>query len=359
MKKYSLKLKFLTCLFITSFANYSWGQILTDTVPPANTTNNQAPVNINVYGGAVPQNNNLNNQQIRGVVGIQNFNAANNQEQIINANGISKLPALNEVDIPASAFKNAKEQAIPVTVEEIQNFKKETDKLQRELSLPSSKKRPVTRDVVMNLSPGASPPIIRPGKNYGTTITFIDETGAPWHITGADGMSDDFTIRWASGTKENRRTAIQIIPNSGYGTGNISVMLAGLEVPIILSVEIGYSKNIDYRVDFRIPLKSPNARPEPVPSPMPSSLPSYVGDILQGVPPSFAKRLKVSNEDGEAYLVENKLVWRTNLMLLSPIPIGYLPSINGTRAYLMEYTPVLFASDLNGQRKQITISEGE
>lgn len=281
--------------------------------------------------------------------------ASNNVAPTNSLNGIDKLPPLPSV--PESAFKNAREALTPINKEEIDLIKGDIDNTSKWLKTPHVNRKPVIRDQIIDLSAGSTPPLVRPGKNYGSVITFIDETGAPWNIVGADGMSNDFTIRWAAGTFNKKRTAIQIVPSVHYGTGNISVMLEGLEIPIIVSVEIGYSKEVDYRVDFRIPLRSPNARAEVAPMPMPSNLPKFIGDIMQGVPPSYAKRLKVSNDEGMAYMVEGKLVWRTNLTLLSPIPIGYLPSINGTRVYYMEYTPVVFASDVNGNRKQITISE--
>lgn len=293
------------------------------------------------------------NQQQGQQINTFSTNNYNNSSQSIN--GIEKLPPLP--DIPTTAFENARDALTPVTKDEINLIKKDIEDTKRLLKTPTTNRKPVIRDQVIDLSAGSAPPLVRPGKNYGSVITFIDETGAPWNIVGADGMSNDFKIRWASGTFNKKRTAIQVVPSVDFGHGNISVMLEGMEIPIIVSVEIGYTKEIDYRVDFRIPLRSPNARAEVAPMPMPSNLPRYVGDIMQGVVPSYAKRLQVSENEGVAYLVEGKLVWRTNLMLLSPIPIGYLPSINGTRVYYMEYTPVLFASDINGNRKQITITE--
>lgn len=303
-------------------------------VVAATQSQSQAPVNVYVMGGSNPS-------------GVQ----AAASPQPGNGNGLSPLP-----DLPKTAYETAKGMALPVSTQESRDFRRDLDDQKRVLGEPVRARKPAIRDQVIDISPGATPPLVRPSKNYGSLVTFLDETGAPWPIAGADGMSDDFTIRWASGTSNAKRTALQVVPKASYGSGNISVVLQGMDTPLIVSVEIGYSKEVDYRVDYRIPGRGPLALADPAPVPMPAQLPRYVGDILQGIPPTFAKLLKMQGGEGQAYRVEDKLVIRTPMILLSPVPVGRLPSADGTYAYLLEYTPVVLASK-DGIQRQITISE--
>jgi intracellular multiplication protein IcmK len=268
----------------------------------------------------------------------------------VSANGISPLP-----DLPKTAFEAARDASLVATPTETRDFRRGLDEQKRAIGEPIRPSKPVVRDQVVDLSPGAPPPLVRPTKNYGSVVTFIDETGAVWPIDGADAMSADFTIRWPGGSSDEK-TAVQVVPASTYGSGNMIVTLKGLSTPVVVSVEIGYAKETDYRADLRMRGRGPKALPDPAPVPMPAQLPKYMSDILQGIPPSFAHPLKMSGGEGQAYRIDDKLILRTSMIVLSPVPVGRLPSPDGMFVYQLDFTPIVLASK-DGVQRQIAIQE--
>lgn len=268
-----------------------------------------------------------------------------------NGQGIHPLP-----DLPKSATEAAIQESIPVDTKEIREFRQRLDETKRSSNEILRPTKPSVGELSLSFAPGAVPPVVRATKGFGTLITFLDETGEPWPIAGADGLAENvFKVHLPSGSDANA-SVIQIVPTVSYGSGNVSVMLRGQPIPAVFSVEVGYGKSTDYRVDMRVQARGPNARPDPAPVPKAGEVPKYLSDILHDVPPPFAKPLRMTGGEGKAYLVNDRLVLRTEMVVLSPVPTARLPAPGGMTAYELDFVPVLLVSH-NGQQRQISIQE--
>lgn len=264
--------------------------------------------------------------------------------------GLKPLP-----DIPRAAFEAAQSAAVPVSKPEADAFRRNLDDVKRATAEPLRALKPVIGSITMDLSPGAVPPVIRAARGHGTVVTFTDSTGAPWPVAGVDGFGKDiFEVAFITGDK--RPSSFQIRPSATYGSGNVAVLLEGLPTAVLMSVEIGYADEVDYRFDVKVPGRGPAAVADPAPAPMPAQVPQYLIDILHGLPPKFARPVSIQGGTGQAWVVDSKLVLRTTMLLLSPIPNTRVPSQDGTFVYELDYVPVLLAS-ADGREIQITVSE--
>ena len=61
--------------------------------------------------------------------------------------------------------------------------------------------KPVASVIAVDLSPGATPPVIRLASGFVSSLIFLDSTGAPWPIKAFDiGDPQSFNIQWEQGT---------------------------------------------------------------------------------------------------------------------------------------------------------------
>jgi len=140
---------------------------------------------------------------------------------------------------------------------------------------------------------------------------------------------------------------LRITPLSRFYEGNITIQLKDLSTPITFRLSSG-NDVVYYRYDVRVPAMGPKARP-----PRFTSANSMVaGDevmmaVLDGYPPSSAKRLRVSGLDDRsaAWEVNGQVYLRTPHSLLSPAWSSSTASGDGTTVYAIPETPVLLLSD--------------
>lgn len=110
---------------------------------------------------------------------------------------------------------------------------------------------------------------------------------------------------------------------------------------------------MDYRVDLRIPGYGPNAKPVVV-NGLPEQASPMLLDVLDGIPPTGSKVLEVSDDAGQAWLLNDTLFLRTRLTLLSPAWLATMSSADGTNAYQLLKAPMLLMSQ-NGKVVQIKL----
>lgn len=226
----------------------------------------------------------------------------------------------------------------------------------------------------VSLSAGSSIPQVRVFPNVTTTVTFSDATGHPWVLGGAPYNSSDSGCGAEVGQQQQQLTGtlcVKFIPGSSvftvqpvseYASGNITVMLKGLPVPIIVNViSVDPSSktktvDVDYRLDLRIPKRSPDT---PVVSATPESKISLYDKQLQqfldGIPPEEAQRVKLHNAPNQtqAWQIGDELYLRTQLQLQDEFE-KTLSSIDGTHIYVLPVTPVLTFSD-NGNSREVSV----
>ncbi|MFU8797666.1 MAG: DotH/IcmK family type IV secretion protein [Gammaproteobacteria bacterium] len=243
-----------------------------------------------------------------------------------------------------AAFNAMAKNALPMTPEQIQRLRQLFSASQLAASAtPGTPPRPVATSQMVRLDPGATPPVIRLGQGFVSSLVFVDSTGAPWPIEAYDvGNPGAFNIQW-----DKKSNVLMIQSTSLYTYGNLAIRLKGLVTPVMLTLVPG-QKAIDYRVDLRIPGNGPHAAPPPHGDGLPNSANTDLLGILDGVPPAGSKTLVVSGGAAQAWLSNEILFVRTRLTLLSPGWVSTMSSADGTKAYEMRKASTLLVS-INGK----------
>lgn len=257
--------------------------------------------------------------------------------------------ALGGTDVSRQAFSSIVRNIMALSPEQIKTLRRMFDASQKAASTyPGTPPRPTSTSLMVNLSPGATPPVVRLRKGFVTSIVFIDSTGQPWPIQAIDlGNPKGFNIQW---DKKGNTLLVQAMDT--YRTGNLAVMLKGLNTPVMISLMPG-QRAVDYRVDMRIPGMGPEAKPDV--SGLPNTGSPQLLDFLNGVPPKKAKALDVSGGEAQAWSYQGEIYLRTRLTVLSPGWISSMSSPDGTNAYELPKTPVVLVSK-RGAVSQLSIA---
>lgn len=249
------------------------------------------------------------------------------------------------------AFKELVNKTFPLRPDQIGQLHKQYD--QEQLAIHSSANappQPVSSTLRVDLSPGATPPIIRLATGFVTSIVFVDATGQAWPVSDYSlGNPSGFNIKW-----DNKTNTLFIQSIKTHISGNIAVRLADLDTPVMISLVTG-QKEVDYRVDVQVPGTGPNAQaPVLEVNGSQSTAPALLG-ALDGVPPTGSIELSVAKEYGRAWLYNGKLLFRTKLTLLSPAWSASVSSPDGTKVYELVQTPLILASQ-NGKTIKIELT---
>ncbi len=249
-----------------------------------------------------------------------------------------------------TAFNQVMHQAMPLTPKEITRLKYLYSLTQRaSAATPGGPPQPTSTTEMVNLSPGAVPPIARLSQGFVTSIVFVDATGAPWPIEAYDlGDPGAFNIQW---DKMDNILMVQALKSYTYG--NLAVKLKDLNTPVMVTLIPG-QKVIDYRVDMRLQQYGPEAKELPGGTNLPGQANRVLLGILDGIPPKGAKTLRVQGGTAQAWLLKDKIFLRTPLTLISPGWISSMASGDGTHAYELQRTPTLLVSD-QGDLTQLSI----
>jgi intracellular multiplication protein IcmK len=241
-----------------------------------------------------------------------------------------------------AAFQSVANQAFPLTPEQIQTLNNMLDATQRaQATTPNvNPPQPTSTSVMVSLAPGATPPVIRLSRGFVSSLVFVDSTGASWPIAAFDiGNPTAFNITW-----DKKSNTLMVQARASYTYGNLAVKLVGLNTPVMLTLVPG-QKVVDYRVDLRVEGLGPNAQPGMQGSGLPGQADQTLLNILDGVPPQGAKRLSVSNNIAQVWLVgDNNLYVRTEFTLLSPAWLSKMSSADGMNAYQLQPTPMILLS---------------
>lgn len=262
------------------------------------------------------------------------------------AQSTAPAPAANSLN--DQAFASTVHNMLPLTPDQIRTLRYLLNESQQAAAeYPGTPPLPTSSTVTVNLAPGATPPVVRLGAGYVTSIVFADATGAPWPISAYDlGDPKDFNVQW---DKVSNTLMVQALDH--YQGGNLAVMLKGLDTPIMLTLMPG-QRAVDYRTDIRVPRLGPNANPTY--AGLPDAASPHLLDVLDGVPPAGAQQVQVQGGEAEAWLIDNHIFMRTPLTILSPAWIAATSSADGTNAYELPNTPVILASQ-NGAMVKLTV----
>lgn len=246
-----------------------------------------------------------------------------------------------EADARNQAFRGLANKAFPLSPEQIKMLNSMLDATQRaQAAAPNdAPPMPTSTSLIVDLDPGATPPVIRLSRGFVSSLVFVDATGAPWPIESYDlGDPKSFNIQW---NKTSNTLMVQAM--SSYNYGNLAVKLQDMNTPIMLTLVPGQAQ-IDYRVDLRIPEKGPNAKATIEGSGLPEQADKTLLDILDGVPPRGSKRLTIPGGIAQAWQLNDTLYLRTRFDLISPAWLSKMSSADGMNAYKLQITPLLLVS---------------
>lgn len=254
----------------------------------------------------------------------------------------------NTSPIQDQIFAKVANQVMPMSPEQIivlrELYNRSKQASQQSALIPP---RPTASSKSVDLSPGATPPIIRMASGFITSLVFVDGTGTPWPVRAYDiGDSSAYTVMWDKGS------TLMVQAATEYKAGNLAVLLEGLSTPVMVTLLPG-QKAVDYRVDLQVPLMGPNAKP--VKSSVNMADNGSLIQVLDGITPPNARSIAVNRDDTQIWVAKNhKMYMRTRMTLLSPGWTASMTSADGTHAYEMPVSPVILASN-NGQTISITL----
>jgi len=237
----------------------------------------------------------------------------------------TEKPSQDAVD----AFNLMIQQKTPLTPQQVVKLRQLIDQSQRAASIPATvPPKPVSSTLMINLSPGATPPAIRLAQGYVTSLVFVDSTGTPWPLASYDiGNPKTANIQW-----DQKSNILLLQAQAPYGDSDLVVRMVGLPTPITLSLVLG-QRVLDYRTDIHIPGIGPNTKELPVGTGLPDSANQFLLDVLDGVAPPGSQILFVRNGEGQAWVMGDTMFLRTRLTLLSPGWVGRMVSPDGMHAY--------------------------
>ncbi len=262
-----------------------------------------------------------------------------------------KTPEELEAELREDAFKSASGTLMPMRPDEIRRIKEMADENKLAIETPIlPNPKPESTFTPISLDPGQAPVELKTAMGHVTTLSILDATGQPWPIQD---------ISWAGNFEvqqpEQGSNMLRITPMSEFAFGNVSMRLIGLTPPVILTLKTD-RRSVQVRADVQIPQNGPNATPAPIQAaPTITTAAGDIGmtNILEGVPPTTAKKMTVSGVDGRtsAYDIGGIAYIRTPYTLLSPAWNASLRSADGMNVYAMKYAPVLLLSDKGQLRK--------
>ena len=239
------------------------------------------------------------------------------------------------------AYGSMLHQAMPMTPSQIIDLKRRMAAAQRaSAASPTAPPQPMTSSRIVNLAPGASPPVIRLQQGFITTLDFVDVSGAPWAIKYlVNGNPNAFNVSW---DKQGNTLMIQSL--KPYTYGNLAISLKGLNTPIMLTLVPG-QRQIDYRVDLRVSGLAPGSAGKYTNMDnLPSSANQDLLQVLDGIAPQGSKQLQVDGDSAQVWEKGNKLFIRSKFTVLSPGWVGHMRSPDGTNAYEVQKTPMILVS---------------
>ncbi len=253
--------------------------------------------------------------------------------------GVQSAPQVPAKEsIGDEAFASTARTMVPLTPEQIKTLHYLFDQSQKAAAAsPGTPPKPTSTSLIVNMSPGSAPPLIRLSQGFVSSLVFVDATGAPWPIKAFDlGNPKAFNIHW-----DQKGNTLMVQALQRYKTGNLAVILKGMDTPIMVSLMPG-QRAVDYRVDMRVPRLGPNANP--MLEGLPSKGDPNLMNVLDGVPPEGAKALKILGDGScQAWLLNDHIFLRTSMAVMTPAWISTMSSPDGTHAYEIQKAPVILA----------------
>lgn len=256
--------------------------------------------------------------------------------------GAASSASTTENRVADAAFNSLLQKTMPMTPDQIHEFKQAVDTTQRAVATPANAPpKPMSSTLLVSLAPGEQPPAIKMSQGFISSLVFVDASGAAWPIEAYDlGNSQAFNVQW------DRTTNVMMIqPLQPYTYANLAVRLKGLTPPVMLTMVPGQAV-VDYRVDVTVMGQGPNSTGQSSRVGLPKDASASLLGVLDGIPPEGSKALTVSDGSGEAWLNGDNVYFRSRYTVLSPAWLDSMQSPDGMHAYQLPLTPLLLVSKL-------------
>lgn len=245
----------------------------------------------------------------------------------------------------------------PLSAEEIRELRLRLTDNERSVNAPMVSVVPRISSLTLNLSPGASIPLVRTAMNNQSVVTLTDISGAPWPQSDPpiNASPKNFDVKFNPGSN-----MLTITPLRPWAAGNISVYLKGLDVPVMINVTSGEtdtrtaSQEIDSRLDLRVPRQGPGTATSGAPVDKIALHSTTLQAFLDGIPPEDARRLKFQGSVPDTVIWQqgDDLMVRSRAMLRDEFE-QTLSSADGTHLWKLPLTPLLTFS-VNGKSVHVT-----
>ncbi|WP_029000916.1 DotH/IcmK family type IV secretion protein [Azohydromonas australica] len=262
-------------------------------------------------------------------------------------NGTAPLPPL----VPPTDYQRANSMVAPLKGAEIRQLRRRFEETRAAKADRPVRTTPRIRSISVDLSPGATPPILRTLPGESSTVVFLDATGAPWPLGAVPRVSNPnrvATAEWIEGSP-----SVLVTMLSPYEEANLTAFLVGLATPVVIKLVGGEpdarrrTREVDYRLDLRVPGRSPWAQAA-VPGIAKIGLyDDTLQAFLDGLPPNDAVRLKPRGEvppRTEVWQYAGALFVRTDRDIQTAFD-NTLAASDGTRVYRLAPTPYVTLSD--------------
>lgn len=272
-------------------------------------------------------------------------------EVVYNPDGTVTVKPLKDM---ADPFAVAEELVVPLTPEQIRRAKRVYQENMKAQSMPfhGNMPAPISSQVTLDLSPNATPPVVRVIPGSGSVVSFRDITGAAWPVVSYKSFNGtDFTVSQPIAGSN----MITVAANKNYSVGNIAVVLQNHPSPILLSTLSTQAKEIDAKLDVQIPIMGPQAKQSGIPTRNPTG--KDLIDALYGILPEGSKEMEVAGARAKAWLTNGgELIITGALQIVSPSPLERTGMGDGFYAYRMQQTRVILATQ-NGTERKIVLKE--
>ncbi|EAN8329054.1 conjugal transfer protein TraN [Salmonella enterica] len=260
-------------------------------------------------------------------------------------------------DINTPLVQEAARLDSELSPDEIRSLRGIMSENERAISAPVTSVVPRISTLTVSLSPGASLPLVRTAMNNLSVVTFTDINGTPWPQSDPpyNPAPRLFDVQYNA-------NMVTITPLRPWVSGNVSVYLKGLSVPVILNVTSGEtdtrttSQEMDSRLDLRIPREGPGSSVLATPEDKIALHDRTLQAFLDGVPPDdpSVRRLKFTGnvpdttiwQSGDELLVRSRAVLRDEFEQT-------LSSADGTHLWKLPVTPLLTFS-VDGRSVHVT-----
>lgn len=226
--------------------------------------------------------------------------------------------------------------------------------------------KPINRPILIKPDSITEPPIVRLMIGTMTTFRFSDRDGNPWNIKTVKFNKQLFdSPDGAQGSQGNGQNAegrsvfdIQTLEPFAYGNIKFEMESVKGAPPVTFTMMLSASQNptFDNQIDVRIQGRNPGVQQGVSGG---SSLPKFRAELenfLYYQAPPEAKKLKVDDEETNAWAFSDATIIRTRHSIISPAFIDQVGSFDGIKVYRMQgQTPSVLIS-INGKATPINLT---